>query len=58
MVVEQLNFKVSEFLSHKSDVPEKACEMIRRLKEEGVKIKFVRLDNAGKNVKYVELANG
>jgi hypothetical protein len=58
MVVEQLNFKVLEFLDHKRDVPEKACEMIRQLKKEGVKIKFVCLDNAGENVKFAELVNG
>jgi hypothetical protein len=58
MVVEHLNFKVLEFLDHKSDLPVKVCEMIRQLKEKGVQVKFVRLDNAGDNVKFAEMVNG
>jgi hypothetical protein len=47
-VVKSTNFKISEFLKTKSEMPEVACKAIWKLKQKGVAIKYVRLDNAGK----------
>jgi hypothetical protein len=58
MVVEMLNFKISEFLHQKKELPEKACQAIRDLKQKGINVKYVRLDNAGENVAFSQLANG
>jgi hypothetical protein len=57
IVVEFVNYKLSEFLKRKSDLPEAACNMVHKLQSEGVNIKFVRLDNAGENVAFAQLAN-
>jgi hypothetical protein len=56
-VIEQSNFKVSEFLYQKKDLPEATCNIIRTLQQDGVKVKFIRLDNAGENVSFSELEN-
>jgi hypothetical protein len=56
MVVEQVNFKVSEFLSQKKDLPNKVCEMVCNLKQKGVKIKYMWLENAGENKLFAEMA--
>lgn len=39
-------------------MPEQACVTIRKLVRDGIKIKFVRLDNAGENVVFAKKANG
>ena len=57
IVVEFVNFKVSEFLKRKSDLPEVACNIVRKLQMGGVNIKYVRMDNAGENVAFAQLAN-
>jgi hypothetical protein len=57
MVVEQVNFKVSEFLSQKKEMPIKACKMVRALKQKGVNIKYVQMDNDGENKVFTEMAN-
>jgi hypothetical protein len=56
-VIEQSNFKVSEFLYQKKDLPEVVCNIVRTLQQAGVKVKFIRLDNAGENVAFSEMAN-
>jgi hypothetical protein len=58
IVVELNNFKISEFLVKTNELPEKACEAVRKLKLEGVNVKYVRLDNAGENKVFATLANG
>jgi hypothetical protein len=55
-VVEMTNFKFSELLK-KGEMPVAACEMIWMLKQKGVNVKFIRLDNAGENKAFAELAN-
>jgi hypothetical protein len=44
-------------LKHKSDLPETACNIVQKLQNAGVIIKYVRLDNAGENGVFVQLAN-
>jgi hypothetical protein len=57
MVIELMNFKVSEFLNRKNKLLEKACKVIRKLKQEGINIKYVRLDNAGENKLFASIGN-
>jgi hypothetical protein len=57
IVVELTNFKISEFLVKKSELPEKGCKVVRKLKLEGVKVKNVQLDNAGENKAFATLLN-
>jgi hypothetical protein len=57
IVVELANFKISEFLVKKSDLPEKACKAVCKLKFEGVNVKYVWPDNAGANKTFATLAN-
>jgi hypothetical protein len=58
IVVEYSGYKISSFLSRKKELPEKACEVIRQLQQEGVKVQFVRMDNTGENLSFADLANG
>lgn len=58
IVVEYSGFKISSFLSRKKDLPKQACETIRQVQKEGVEIKHVRMDNAGENLSFANLANG
>jgi hypothetical protein len=57
IMVELTNFKISEFLVEKSELPERACTAVCKLKLEGVKVKYVQLDNAGENKAFATLAN-
>jgi hypothetical protein len=57
IVVEFVNFKVSNFLKRKSDLPEAACEVVHQMQTVGVSIKYVRLDNAGENMVFAKMAN-
>jgi hypothetical protein len=57
IVIEQVNFKVSEFINRKNELPEKACEAVRKLKQAGVNIKYVWLDSAGENKTFADIAN-
>jgi hypothetical protein len=57
IVIEQVNCKVSEFINQKNELPEKACEAVRKLKQAGVNIKYVRLDNAGENKTFANITN-
>jgi hypothetical protein len=57
IVVEFVNYKLSKFLKHKSDLPETACNIVHKLQNAGVNIKYVRLDNAGENGVFAQLAN-
>jgi hypothetical protein len=57
IMVELTNFKISEFLVKKSELPEKACKAVRKLKLEGVNMKYVQLDNTGENKVFATLAN-
>jgi hypothetical protein len=57
IVIEFVNFKLSEFLKHKSDLPEAACKIVHKLQTEGVNVKYVRLDNAGENLAFARMAN-
>jgi hypothetical protein len=57
IVVELMNFKVSEFINRKIELPEKACKTVRKLKQAGLNIKFVRLYNAGENKLFASIAN-
>ena len=57
IVVEFVNYKLSEFLKWKSELPETTCKIIHKLQTEGVNIKYVRMDNAGENVAFAQMAN-
>jgi hypothetical protein len=56
-VVEQTNFKISEFLKTKGEVPIVACETIWKIRHKGVNVKYIRLDNASENKAFAELEN-
>jgi ribosomal protein S26 len=56
-VVEQTSFKISEFLKTKGEMPVVACETIWKIKQKGVNVKHIRLDNMGENKAFAELAN-
>jgi hypothetical protein len=47
-VVGQTNFKISEFLKTKGEMPVVACKTIWKIKQKGVNVKHIRLDNTGK----------
>jgi hypothetical protein len=55
IVVELTNFKISEFLVKKSELPERACNAQTQVRR--VKVKCVRLDDAGGNKAFATLAN-
>ena len=45
----------SYFLKAKSDIPDKAMELLKKLIAMGYKVKYLRMDNAGENKKLAEL---
>jgi hypothetical protein len=57
IVVEFVNHTLLEFLKRKSNLPETACKIIHELQTQGVNVKYVRMDNAGENVAFAQLAN-
>jgi hypothetical protein len=57
IVIELMNYKVLEFINRKNELLEKACEAVRKLKQAGVNVKFVWLDNAGENKLFASIAN-
>jgi hypothetical protein len=52
-----MNFKISEFLKTKGELPIVACDTIWMIKQNGVNVKYIILDNTGKNKAFAELAN-
>ncbi len=56
IVDEATDFKWSRFLRTKSELPKVMIDFLNDLKGEGFDPKFVRLDNAGENMKFREMA--
>jgi len=48
VVDECTNFKVSHFLQKKDQMAEAPCELLRKWKDLGIIIKYIRMDNTGK----------
>ena len=56
IVDEATDYKWSKFLRTKSELPKIMLEFLKERKSEGLEMKFIRLDNAGENKKFQELA--
>jgi hypothetical protein len=51
IVTERKQLKFSDFFNTKNGMVEPTCEQFQRWKDAGREVKFVRMDNAGENVK-------
>jgi hypothetical protein len=49
MVDECTNFKITHFFKKKNEMVEPTFELIKRLKDKNMEIKFLHMDNAGEN---------
>jgi hypothetical protein len=54
MVDERTNLKFSDFFGTKDGMIEPTCEQIGKWKNAGLKVKFIRCDNAGENKKLAQ----
>lgn len=51
MVDEATNFKISDFYDTKAGMVEPTCELLNKWKQNNKIVKFIRMDNAGENLK-------
>ena len=56
LVCEATGKKWSDFTVTKSDMVERTCEHLHKLKTRGIPVRYVRLDPAGKNQKLAKRA--
>ncbi|MGH7955289.1 MAG: reverse transcriptase domain-containing protein [Gloeomargaritales cyanobacterium] len=54
MVDERTNLKFSNFFESKDGMVEPTCEQLGKWKNAGLKVKYIRLDNAGENKKLAQ----
>eukprot|EP00980_Cylindrotheca_fusiformis_P010432 scaffold2318_cov88-Cylindrotheca_fusiformis.AAC.1 len=58
LVVDEITqLKMSGFFDTKNGMVEPTCEMLQQLKADGIVVKYVRMDNAGENLKFEQRAN-
>jgi hypothetical protein len=57
MVDERTQMKFSDFYETKDGMVEPTCEILRRWKQNGIPIKYIRCDNGGENLKLRDRAN-
>jgi hypothetical protein len=55
---EASNYRETENFKTKDETSLYLCQVIHKLKERGMKVKYVRMDNSGENKKFVEMAEG
>ena len=58
IVKEQTQTKFSRFLKKKKELPDTMCTLVNKWRKGELNIKFIRLDNAGKNKAFEEQSNG